>query len=131
MIISDRYYDALDLLYAFGDSLFETVERASRLDAGLIVPIDRQPNETETRAVVIENFAPSDPENDIDDAIRAWSNEEEERLERHGLSNGKLCCPICAVTRERLELPIYDSIPGRRLKAQGFCLGLCRLPSRS
>jgi hypothetical protein len=51
--------------------LFVTIERAARLDAGLLVALDSEPRETETRAVVVRTFFIRDPERDIDAAIHA------------------------------------------------------------
>lgn len=111
MIDSDGYRDALSLLRVFGDDLFEAFERAARLDAGLLLYLPHGPTETETRAVVVRNFAPHDPENNIDDAIMQSPSEEISRLEKHVEAGDRLCCPFCLKPHERKLLGIYSVRP--------------------
>jgi len=124
MVGEQNYTYARDLLYSIGDErLFERLERAARLDAGLLLLSEGEPVETETRAEVVTNFAPSDPEHNIDDALHE-ANEEVDRVESHGFEGGNLQCPFCRKGYERANLSIYDlRTPGGRLTFLWGCAG--------
>lgn len=122
MLDSGEYHQALELLNTFGDDLFEVIERAARRDAGTLLVLEHEPATTETRAVVVANFAPDDVENNIDDAIRDRPDEEAKRLELHTIVEGKLCCPFCQTPCERCDLGIYPVV-GRSSKRRTFAWG--------
>jgi hypothetical protein len=124
MIDSNSYLGSLSLAHFFGDDLFETLERAARLDRNLIVNYDAEPTQTETRAVVVRSFAARDPENNIDDAIHQKPHEELLALEEHVIVNGQLCCPFCKKPRDRASLWV-EATHGPTSKRYMFVWG-CR-----